>query len=206
MKKLLFLSVIGLVGFLPIRSSAQVHVSINIGSQPAWGPVGYDYVDYYYLPEIESYYYVPTRQFIYLNNGSWVFSLNLPLRYRHYDLYSGYKVVMNSPHPYYHFKQHRHQYRRYRGYHGRQVYIGRDHHHVNRHDYSRTYKHYNKHNSKSYKHYNKHNSRPQRKSYERSNHSKWQKQDRHSRSKATHFTSYKSRGRSNSHQGGHHGR
>ncbi|GAA4808274.1 hypothetical protein GCM10023231_41950 [Olivibacter ginsenosidimutans] len=116
MKKILFLSVISLAGLLPTRSSAQVQFSINIGLQPDWGPTGYDHVDYYYLPEIESYYYVPTRQFVYLSNGSWIFSLNLPPRYRHYDLYRGYKVVMNSPHPYYHFKQHRYHYRDYRGY------------------------------------------------------------------------------------------
>jgi hypothetical protein len=46
---------------------AQVRVNINIGSQPVWGPVGYDHVDYYYLPDIETYYYVPTRQFVYFN-------------------------------------------------------------------------------------------------------------------------------------------
>jgi hypothetical protein len=48
-------------------ASAQVRVNINIGSQPVWGPVGYDHVDYYYLPDIETYYYVPTRQFVYFN-------------------------------------------------------------------------------------------------------------------------------------------
>ena len=32
--------------------SAQVKVgfSVNIGTQPEWGPVGYDHVEYYYLP------------------------------------------------------------------------------------------------------------------------------------------------------------
>ena len=28
---------------------AQVSVNVNIGSPPAWGPVGYSSVDYYYL-------------------------------------------------------------------------------------------------------------------------------------------------------------
>jgi hypothetical protein len=28
-------------------SKAQVSVNINIGVQPEWGPVGYDYVEYY---------------------------------------------------------------------------------------------------------------------------------------------------------------
>ena len=40
------------------KASAQVKVgvNINIGSQPEWGPRGYDYVEYYYLPDIEMYY------------------------------------------------------------------------------------------------------------------------------------------------------
>lgn len=142
MKKLLILSVITVIGFLPFHTKAQVQVSINIGSQPDWGPAGYNYVDYYYLPEIESYYYVPTRQFIYLSNGSWVFGVNLPQRYRGYDLYRGYKVVMNSPRPYYHFKQHRYKYRNYRN-HRVQPYIGHG-------------KHTNWRQHKSYKRHNQH--------------------------------------------------
>ena len=87
------------------KSEAQVrlNVNINIGSQPAWGPVGYDYVEYYYLPDIECYYYVPTRQFIYLSGSRWVFAYSLPYRYRSYDLYTGYKVVINEPGAYLHF-------------------------------------------------------------------------------------------------------
>ena len=99
------------------NADAQVrfNVNVNIGSQPVWGPVGYDYVDYYYLPDIETYYYVPRHQFIYLSNGRWVFSYSLPPRYRDYDLYSGYKVVINEPRPYMRFDRHRSMYSRYRG-------------------------------------------------------------------------------------------
>lgn len=121
MKKLLLLVTLVTIGFIPIKSVAQVQVSINIGSQPLWGPVGYDYVDYYYLPEIESYYYVPSRQFIYLSNGSWVFSLNLPPRYRGYDLYTGYKVVMNQPRPYMYFNNHKVKYAKYKSNHSQGV-------------------------------------------------------------------------------------
>jgi hypothetical protein len=56
------------------QAQVKVGVNINIGSQPVWGPVGYDYVDYYYLPDIDAYYYVPERQFIYLSNGRWAIS------------------------------------------------------------------------------------------------------------------------------------
>nr|WP_294900190.1 hypothetical protein [uncultured Pedobacter sp.] len=120
MKKI-FLTLIAVAGLMSAQSSAQVNVSINIGSQPQWAPVGYDYVEYYYLPEIESYYYVPTRQFIYLDNGRWNFSLSLPYRYRGYDLYSGYKVVINSRNAYNNFDNDRIRYARYRGVRTQQV-------------------------------------------------------------------------------------
>lgn len=81
-------------------AKAQVSLQINIGSQPNWGPRGYDHVDYYYLPEVESYYYVPTRQFVYLERNRWVHRKSLPGRYRNYNLYEGRKVVINEPHPY----------------------------------------------------------------------------------------------------------
>jgi len=90
--------VVGSLAAIPAK--AQVNVSINIGSQPQWGPSGYNHVDYYYLPDVQSYYYVPTRKFIYLNGNNWVHSTYLPGRYRNYDLYRGRKVVINSPRPY----------------------------------------------------------------------------------------------------------
>jgi hypothetical protein len=84
------------------RSEAQVRfgINVNIGNQPAWRVPGYNYVQYYYLPEIETYYDVSRRQFIYMDNGRWIFSNSLPYRYRSYDLYGGYKVVVNRPNAY----------------------------------------------------------------------------------------------------------
>jgi len=104
-------------------SQAQVHVNVNIGSQPLWGPTGYDNVDYYYLPDLEMYYYVPQHQFIYQSNGRWVYTNNLPPRYRNFDLYSAHKVVVNGPKPYMHFDQDRRNYARFRGERGRQEVI-----------------------------------------------------------------------------------
>ena len=94
------------------KTEAQLRfgINVNIGDQPSWRLPGYNYVEYYYLPEIEAYYYVPRRQFIYMSNGHWVFSYNLPRRYRDYDLYTGYKVVMNRPNAYYGFEQDRRHY------------------------------------------------------------------------------------------------
>ena len=102
------------------KSTAQISVNINLGSQPAWGPAGYDYVDYYYMPAIETYYYVPTRQFIYLNNGNWIYANSLPSRYKSYNLYSGYKVVINEPKPYLRHSTYQVKYAKYKGVKGNQ--------------------------------------------------------------------------------------
>jgi len=99
------------------QSQISIGLNVNIGSQPVWGPVGYDYVDYYYMPDIDVYYYVPRHQFIYLSGGRWIFATSLPIRYRSYDLYSGYKVVVNEPRPYLHANIYRTRYAPYRGRH-----------------------------------------------------------------------------------------
>lgn len=75
---------------------AQVNVNVNIGSPPAWGPSGYTDVQYYYLPDIDTYYDINTGQYIYMTNNNWVRVKNLPPAYRNYDLYNGYKVVMTD--------------------------------------------------------------------------------------------------------------
>lgn len=109
------------------QSKAQVSITINTGSQPAWGPVGYDYVDYYYMPDIDAYYYVPQQQFIYRETNNWVFARALPPRLKWYDPYHGYKVVINAPKPYLQHNVYRLKYKKYKGYENRQVII-RDSH------------------------------------------------------------------------------
>ena len=123
MKKLFLVLLVGIGSIISKPVTAQVSLNINIGSQPTWGPVGYDYVEYYYLPDIETYYYVPRRQFVYLSNGKWIFATALPTRYRSYNLYSGYKVVINQPRPYLHFSTHKSTYAKYKRNNGRQVII-----------------------------------------------------------------------------------
>lgn len=93
---------------------AQISIQFTFGQQPDWGPIGYENVNYYYLPEIEVYYDIHSAQFIYLHNGIWIRSRYLPQRYRFYDLYRGYKVVLNIPrnrNPYSNFYFHRIQYK-----------------------------------------------------------------------------------------------
>jgi hypothetical protein len=67
MKRLFLVAVVMMVSLFSIPAKAQLNVNVNIGSQPLWGPTGYEHVDYYYLPDVESYYYVPQKQFVYLN-------------------------------------------------------------------------------------------------------------------------------------------
>lgn len=125
MKKLLTtLTVLGLlVAFMPAQSQVRVGVQVNIGSQPMWGPAGYNYAEYYYMPDIDVYYNIPRQQFVYLDRGRWCFAASLPARYRNFDLYNGYKVVINEPNPYLRADYFRNHYHSYRGWDGRQVVI-----------------------------------------------------------------------------------
>lgn len=123
MKKIIFATaiIIGCFSYKP--ASAQVHLSVgvNIGSQPEWGPTGYDHADYYYMPDIGVYYDVPTHQYIYQENNVWVRRTYLPARWRNYDLYHGYKVVLNQPRPWHHDADIRARYGQYRDRHDQEV-------------------------------------------------------------------------------------
>lgn len=130
MKKIFTLAVLlsALAATAPAKAQVKLNVNINIGSQPVWGPVGYDYVEYYYLPDIDVYYYVPERRFIYLEGNRWVFAASLPGRYRGFDIYTGYKVVINEPRPYLRADVYRVKYAPYKGGRGPKQVIIRDSH------------------------------------------------------------------------------
>lgn len=81
-------------------AQVRMNVNVNIGQQPEWGPRGYDYAEYYYMPDMDAYYYVPQKQFIYLSGGHWVRAYNPPPRYRNVNLYTVNKIVINEPRPY----------------------------------------------------------------------------------------------------------
>ena len=111
--KALKLVILGMVLLIAGSSQAQISVRFNIGSPPAWGPAGYSDVRYYYLPDVQAYYDVQSSMFIYYEGRSWVRRSYLPARYRNYDLYNGYKVVMKDYRgnaPYSHFNEHRRLY------------------------------------------------------------------------------------------------
>jgi len=124
MKKLVLFAAVLMVSLFSINiAKAQVSLNINIDSQPAWGPTGYDHVDYYYFPDIDAYYYVPTGQYIYANGGRWVRVNNLPTQYRNFNVYSAYKVVINEPSPYLRNNVYAARYSKFKNYNGRQAVI-----------------------------------------------------------------------------------
>lgn len=123
---ILFTAILSLTLWLA-PSNAKAQVNININLQPAWGPVEYDYVEYYYLPEYEVYYDVPRQRFVYFDGGRWLFGASLPARYGAIDYYSTYKVVINEPRAYRGFHNHRLQYAQYK-HGGHQQHMIRDSH------------------------------------------------------------------------------
>ena len=119
MKKLKLIA-LGIFLFVSSLTQAQVSVNVNLGAPPAWGPVGYSNVQYYYLPDVQAYYDIPASQFIFIKNGKWSRSRYLPGNYRNYNLYNGYKVVLNDYHgsrPYSNYNSHKVKY--YKGYKGK---------------------------------------------------------------------------------------
>jgi hypothetical protein len=85
-------------------SSGQAAAQTN-RSIPSWGvPVTSE--RYYYLPDIETYYDIPSGQYVHLRDGNWVRSNTVPDAYRNYDFQRGRKVVINdyngnAPYTYY---------------------------------------------------------------------------------------------------------
>src|SRR5882724_8014170 len=169
MKKILLLGILVIGSVMINKASAQVEFNANIGieAQPDWGPSGYDNAQYYYLPDIEAYYCVPTREFTWFENGQWVTSPYLPQCYANYDLYSGYKIVLNERNPWFRFNEHRRIYAPYRfrhdqviirdsrprGYYGG-VNYGRSNYGYNNsgrvYNYGRTYEHANNYDHANY--------------------------------------------------------
>jgi hypothetical protein len=103
------------------QSKAQVSVSLNVGN---WTPpTEYEDVNYYYLPDVDSYYYVPTHQYIYQSGGRWVFRNSLPPRYGSYNINNGYKIAVNRERAYRYYDYDRRHYGRYRGASANQVIV-----------------------------------------------------------------------------------
>jgi hypothetical protein len=123
MKKLMLCAavILAVLSFSPAKAQFKISLNLNIGTQPDWGPVGYDHAEYYYMPDIGVYYDVPHQQYVYPNGNSWVRASVLPSRYHNYDMYKGYKVVLNEPTPYLHDNVYRTRYAQYKGRHDQQI-------------------------------------------------------------------------------------
>lgn len=86
------LAVIAVMAFFPAQSQIKTTVTL-----PGWGVAGHDDATYYYIPDIETYYDVRTGNYVYMDDGKWTKTTTLPVAYKDYDLYSGYKVVLTNP-------------------------------------------------------------------------------------------------------------
>lgn len=74
----------------PVRTVTTVSYE-----NPQWAPPYHSGARYYYLPDLELYYDLSTREFIYLVDGRWQFSPYVPGIYRDYDLDNCFCVVLN---------------------------------------------------------------------------------------------------------------
>lgn len=95
-------------------SAQNVKVTVNVNKQPAWGPTGYDYAGYYYFPDLNIYFDINNSLFYYASGSKWVSNKYLPDNYRKYDLYSLYKVVINSNTPWQQNKTHKKNYAKFK--------------------------------------------------------------------------------------------
>lgn len=99
--------------FASTSIQAQVSINVNFGTPPEWAPRERVEVQYYYLPDIDCYYDVPSASFIYIKNGRWIRATNLPYRYRNYNLRGGNVIFLTDYRgsaPYNFHNQHRQKY------------------------------------------------------------------------------------------------
>jgi len=98
MKKLKIL-LSALVLGIAVSAQAQVETTKTTTvttTLPDWGVAGSDNARYYYIPDIETYYDVRNKDFVYMKDGSWVKTTELPVAYKDFDLYDHYKVVLTD--------------------------------------------------------------------------------------------------------------
>jgi len=80
----------GIYGYVP-----QQQVVVTRYENPSWGPTYYQGVRYYYLPDIEAYYDLSNRQFVYLSNGRWYDSPECPTIYAGFDLDNCFAIALD---------------------------------------------------------------------------------------------------------------
>ena len=99
-----------------IQSTAQ-SVNVTVHLSPLWAPYYEhpEWVRYYYIPDIECYYDVWNSEFVYLEDGNWMFGSALPPSYNYFDLTTCFVVVLNHQvhEPWHHFHYYVAHYPRY---------------------------------------------------------------------------------------------
>ena len=118
MKKLMFISTIVLFGLLFSRCTIYDYSTYPVSESyenPYWAPDYNTGTRYYYLPDIETYYDLSSREFIYLQNGHWSYSPVLPPYYSDFYLDDCYVVVVsyNTYQPWMHHQYYVSHYPRY---------------------------------------------------------------------------------------------
>lgn len=104
-----------------------VSVGVNI-TPPFWAPAyeNVDRVHYYYLPDIECYYDVWNQEFVYLDDGNWLFASQLPASYSWYNFNADPFVVVLDWHVHEPWMHHHFYVAHYPRYYYRSVYKDND--------------------------------------------------------------------------------
>jgi len=128
MKKIVLISAIAISGLLYNTANAQIriHLGLNLAPRPVYvparvvvqdqpaeyyEPANYDGdEDYYYLPDVDSYYSVTDQCYYYNNGGSWVSAAYLPGAYHDYDWRSARRFEVRAPRPFMHNDYYRARY------------------------------------------------------------------------------------------------
>jgi hypothetical protein len=128
MKKLAIISAIALSGLLYNTANAQIriHLGLHFNPRPIYvparvvvqdQPVAYaepaNYEgdeDYYYLPDVDSYYSVTDQCYYYNDGGNWVSAAYLPGAYRDFDWRNARRFEVRAPRPFMHNDYYRARY------------------------------------------------------------------------------------------------
>jgi len=99
--------------FIFVSNSTLAQVTININALPEWAPAEYiPESRYYYIPELDVYYDIPSKMYIYFHKNGWVRNKKLPKNYAKHNLKKCYKVSLFDvgPNPYVYHNSHRVKY------------------------------------------------------------------------------------------------
>jgi hypothetical protein len=108
--------IVGSTVFATQEASAQVNINVNVGNPSMRG--GGAYGNYCYIPDLDIYFDMAARDYVYYSRGQWMHANRMPRAYRNYDMNNCYRVAVNGRTPWMYNGGHRQQYGNYgrRGY------------------------------------------------------------------------------------------